>query len=70
MNKSAIIKIIEKCRELDYDWSDSYKRLGNHFNHIHPSFSDFCESSLSNEEIYQKLVSFTPVVLDPIKYGN
>lgn len=65
--RNKIIEAIEKCRSFDADWELNYDNLKSLIPEIHPDFYDLSQSCEESEVIYDKIIGYKPLILDPIK---
>jgi hypothetical protein len=63
--KEKIIEAIEKCRSFDSDWDFNYDNLKLYIPKIHPYFYELSQSCIDSEVIYDKIINYKPLVLNP-----
>lgn len=63
--KKDIIEIIERLSYMDEYWEENIELLGKKIQHVHPDIYELLQSN-SIEEIYELVVNYKPLILNPI----
>ena len=67
--KENILNILKDLENFDENWDDNIEKLESLIDHVHPDIMTLLEN-LEVEEVYEKVINYKPLILNPISDRN
>lgn len=67
--KENILNILKDLENFDENWDDNIEKLESLIDHVHPDIMTLLEN-LEVEEVYEKVINYKPLILNPISDKN